>query len=529
MPEVHPDGVAGGGFRCAIPNAKRYMKRNRWTAEDVARAAYEGDLELLEALLSKGDELDLFNGDLNAHVQAEHSITKLSYTALHLASVAGQTECLELLLRAKADPHIRESMPYGRDPEEGVTALDLAKKCGWDDCVELLEQGEKSYPYGYYQPFGTGNNSKCYGCWEHGTKPSKGWYMMRPGAAQLQGLDPKKYGGELADPEDEGDDKIAAVLSAAPAQKPLPIGLLFPGQGSQYVKMMAGLKDHPVVKDMLQKANDILGYDLLKLCLEGPEAKLEETAYCQPAMFTAGLAGVEKLRGEKEEAVTRCQVMAGLSLGEYTALCAAGVMTFEDGLRLVKLRGEAMQEAAAVGKQKMLSVAGLEREKLEELCKQALAKDKGVCQIANHLFPNGFAVGGTEGAINELKDLTEKAGALQSKILKTSGAFHTPLMQPAQDKLSKALEEVLPSMQPPKFTVWMNASAEPMRPGTDPKEIVELLKRQLTNQVLWEPSMRAVIGEGVTEFYECGPQKQLKAMMKRIDPEAWKNTKNIDV
>ena len=122
---------------------------------------------------------------------------------------------------------------------------------------------------------------------------------------------------------------------------------------------------------MLEKANEILGYDILKICLEGPDEKLAETRFCQPAMFIAGLAALEKLRSEREEAVTNFQVAAGLSLGEYTALCAAGVFSFEDGLRLVKLRGEAMQAAATASKQAMLSVAGLEKPKLVELCKEA--------------------------------------------------------------------------------------------------------------------------------------------------------------
>merc|ERR1719220_504879 len=129
----------------------------------------------------------------------------------------------------------------------------------------------------------------------------------------------------------------------------------------------------PVVQDMLEKSKSILGFDVLELCMTGPEGKLEETRYCQPAMFIAGLAGVEKLRDEREEAVTKFQAAAGLSLGEYTALCAAGVFSFEDGLRLVKLRGESMQEAATQGpgKQSMLSVAGVEEAKLQSLCEQA--------------------------------------------------------------------------------------------------------------------------------------------------------------
>mmetsp|Transcript_5615 Transcript_5615/g.14963 ORF Transcript_5615/g.14963 Transcript_5615/m.14963 type:complete len:496 (-) Transcript_5615:199-1686(-) len=317
-----------------------------------------------------------------------------------------------------------------------------------------------------------------------------------------------------------------------PQRPPLPVAFLFPGQGSQYVGMLKALKDLPAVAEMLSKAKGILGYDLLDLCLKGPEAKLEETRYCQPAIFVAGLAGLEKLRGEQEDTVNRASAMAGLSLGEYTALCAAGVMTFEDGLRLVQLRGAAMQEAAEIGEQLMLSVAGLDEDKLEALCKEAESKadsPDSVCRIANHLFPQGFSVGGTEKAIMLLKELAEKEGALQAKVLKTSGAFHTPLMQPAQDHLAAALDEVLPNMKPPKHVVWMNASAEPMEPGCNPEAIVSLLKRQLTNPVLWETCIRNMIEDGITDFFEVGPMKQIKAMMKRISPEAWKKTTNVEV
>merc|ERR1711920_10738 len=296
-------------------------------------------------------------------------------------------------------------------------------------------------------------------------------------------------------------------------------------------KMMSTVKDFPKVGDMLKKAQEILGYDILDLCLKGPESKLEETKYCQPAMFIAGMAGLEKLRTENVEAVTKFQAAAGLSLGEYTALCAAGVFSFEDGLKLVKLRGEAMQEAANNSKQAMLSVAGIEKPQLTDLCKEAAKSEGGqaVCQIANELFPKGFSCAGTEKAILHLKELSEKSGALQSKILKTSGGFHTPLMNSAKDKLGKALDEMLPKMSPPKFTVYMNATAKPLSPGTDPREIVELLKKQLTSPVLWEPSVREMISAGVTEFYEVGPMKQIKAMMKRIDSKVWGNTLNIEI
>merc|ERR1712050_641097 len=217
------------------------------------------------------------------------------------------------------------------------------------------------------------------------------------------------------------------------------------------------------------------------------------------------------------------------SLGEYTALCAAGVMSFEDGLKLVKLRGEAMQEAAQTGKQLMLSVAGLEKKLLDPLVKECAAMDGEVCQISNSLFPGGFSIGGTKKAIDKLKDKCEKAGALQAKILKTGGAFHTSLMKPAQEKLSAAIEETIPRMKSPQHTVWMNATAEPVRPGCDLADVVANMKTQLTNTVLWEDSVKEMIAEGCTEFYECSPMKQMKAMMKRIDAKMWKNMTNIEV
>merc|ERR1719254_65280 len=294
---------------------------------------------------------------------------------------------------------------------------------------------------------------------------------------------------------------------------------------------MSTVKDIPAVQDMLTKASAILEYDILELCLKGPESKLEETQFCQPAMFIAGLAGVEKLRQDRPEAVERFQVAAGLSLGEYTALCAAGMFSFEDGLKLVQIRGKAMQEAAEVGKQAMLSVAGIDKAKLEALCKEAKNSEGAgaVCQIANELFPKGFSCAGTEASILKLKDLADKAGALQAKVLKTSGGFHTELMASAKEKLGTALDAMLPKMSPPIATVYMNATAQPISAGTSPKEIVEKLKMQLTNPVLWEPSVKAMIKAGVTEFYEVGPMKQIKAMMKRIDAKVWGTTFNIEV
>lgn len=209
-------------------------------------------------------------------------------------------------------------------------------------------------------------------------------------------------------------------------------------------------------------------------------------------------------------------------------MCAAGVFTFEDGLELVKVRGSAMAEAAKSRPQAMVSVAGLDQQTLERLCKeQSLGGE--VCQIANVLFPKGFSCAGTMFAIDKLKDAALKAGAMQAKLLKTSGGFHTELMKPAQIKLEEALSRLLPKMKPPRCDVYMNVTGKKVKAGTAPSELIPLLGKQLCSPVLWEPSIRLMIKDGLTEFYEVGPMKQLKAMMKRIDGEMWKNTTNVEV
>lgn len=316
---------------------------------------------------------------------------------------------------------------------------------------------------------------------------------------------------------------------AAPAARDTPpVALLFPGQGSQYVKMLTELQDNYKVKEYCSIAEKVLGYDVLSICLNGPEEKLEDTSVCQPAMYLAGMAGLEKLKVISPEAAESPGAVAGLSLGEYTALCCAGVFTFEQGMELVKIRAEAMAEAAKIKPQAMLSVAGLDMEVLDKLCKEQAVGGE-VCQVANQLFPKGFACAGTKAAVQALQNAVLKAGAMQAKMLKTSGGFHTELMRPAQEKLEKALKDLEPSMKPPTCDVYMNVTGKKIAAGTSPKAIVPLLADQLCSTVLWEQSVKQLVADGVTDFYEVGPMKQLKAMMKRIDPSSWARTMNVDV
>merc|ERR1712224_911976 len=178
----------------------------------------------------------------------------------------------------------------------------------------------------------------------------------------------------------------------------------------------------------------------------------------------------------------------------------------------------------------MVSIAGLKESVVKELCEAAKKDPDDVCQISNVLFPNGFSCGGTAAAVERLRETAlGTEGCLQSKMLKVGGGFHTKLMQSAKEKLQVALQEALPNMKSPRCDVYMNVTGRKIPPATQPSEIVNMLGDQLVSPVQWEPICHAMIDDKITEFYECGPMKQLKAMMKRIDFSAFEKTTNIDV
>jgi [acyl-carrier-protein] S-malonyltransferase len=316
----------------------------------------------------------------------------------------------------------------------------------------------------------------------------------------------------------------------------LPVAILFPGQGSQYVGMLKDVKDLEPCKKLIDSASEILGYNILDLCMNGPEEKLEETKYCQPALFLANACALEKLRMEKPEVVERASATAGLSLGEYNSLWYAGVVSFEDCMRIVRVRADAMHEEAKKKPQGMISVAGLSGPVLEDLCVRA-AQQAGtnkdgsecLCVVSNHLFPKGYTCSGDKAALAELKKLADEAGALQARELKTAGAFHTKYMEPAGLKLLKSLRAKVTDMNFPKCDMYMNVRGAPQRMGTDPRELNYDLAAQVASPVLWQEGIEEMIKNGITEFYECGPQKQLKAMMKRINQDVWPNTFNVHV
>lgn len=266
----------------------------------------------------------------------------------------------------------------------------------------------------------------------------------------------------------------------------------------------------PAARALYDRAAEVLGYDLAKLCFKGPAEELDSTVRSQPALFVTSLAAVEALRAEAPDVVLACEATAGLSLGEYTAMVFAGVMEFEDGLRLVQKRGAAMQEAADATPSGMVSVLGLERVEVEALCKKARGGE--VLEIANLLCPGNIAISGTNAACERAAEMAQSFGAMRAMPLAVAGAFHTVIMKPAESTLAEALADV--PMQPPRIPVVANLDA---RPHDDPEEIRKLLMRQVLEPVQWEDSMRYLLAQGFDQFYEVGPGRVLRGLLRRID------------
>lgn len=266
----------------------------------------------------------------------------------------------------------------------------------------------------------------------------------------------------------------------------------------------------PAAKALFDRAADILGYDLLALCAAGPEERLNATEFSQPALYVCSLAALEKLKAESPDVVSDCVVTAGLSLGEYTALAFAGALDFDAGLRIVQERGRAMQAASDAAPSGMVSVLGLERERIDELCD--IARGEQVLQVANLLCPGNIVVSGSKEACQRLGPLAEEAGAMKVIPLAVAGAFHTSLMESAVARLTAALAKV--EIRSPRIPVLLNVDAQA---HSDPAEIRTLLTRQVVNPVLWETTMRRLSEYGVEKCYEIGPGRVLAGLFKRID------------
>lgn len=296
------------------------------------------------------------------------------------------------------------------------------------------------------------------------------------------------------------------------------VTFMFPGQGAQFVGMCAEVCDEaPVAKALFDEASEILGYDLLQRCTDGPKELLDSTEVSQPAIFVASMAAVEKLRQEQgQEAVDSATCAMGLSLGEYSALCFAGALSFADGVRITKARGEAMQAASDKAASSMASVIGLSKEKVVELCEVATEKSGEKVQIANFLCNGNYAVSGSSQAVDVVAEIAKpEYGARMVVKLAVAGAFHTDFMAPAVSSLEDVLSSI--EIKKPNIPVISNVDA---KAHSDPETIKKLLATQVTSPVQWETSLENVLDAGFERAVELGPGKVTAGILKRVNRRA---------
>ncbi len=285
---------------------------------------------------------------------------------------------------------------------------------------------------------------------------------------------------------------------------------LFPGQGAQYLGMGAALCDKfPPAFQRFQQASQILGYDLLEICKNGPVDQLNSTAFSQPAIYVSSLAALDLLNSEDPQASQGCKITAGLSLGEYTALTFAGAISFADGVALVKERGEAMQAASEKSPSGMLSVIGAEKQQIAQICEEA--GKVGLIKMANFLCPGNIVVSGDDQACLMFEKIASEKGIRTIK-LAVAGAFHTSIMEPALERLAKILGTT--SIASTNVPVLANVDA---LEHSDPVSIKNKLARQVVEPVLWENCIRKILDSGVEKLYEVGPGRVLAGLAKRIN------------
>jgi len=285
-------------------------------------------------------------------------------------------------------------------------------------------------------------------------------------------------------------------------------GFLFPGQGAQYVGMGKSLCERfPAARAIFERANRLLGFDLARICFDGPAEELTKTDISQPAILACSMAALAAMGNPP------CTASAGLSLGEYTALVSAGAIDFDLAVPLVHDRGRWMQEACDERPGTMASIIALDRASVERAAADASAA--GTVAIANINCPGQIVISGEIAAVDKACEIARQLGAKMAIKLNVAGAFHSPLMEPARLKLAQRLESV--EIREPRFTVVSNVTGKPVQ---SPGQIRDHLARQVTNPVLWEDGMRYLLGTGIREFAEIGPGKVLAGLMKRIDPSA---------
>ncbi len=284
---------------------------------------------------------------------------------------------------------------------------------------------------------------------------------------------------------------------------------VFPGQGAQFSGMGKDLYEtNETAKNLFDKANEILGFEITKIMFEGTADELKQTKVTQPAVFLHSVISAICMGDAFQP-----DMVGGHSLGEFSALVAAGALSFEDGLRLVSKRAMAMQKACEAAPSTMAAIIGLPDDKIEEICKQ-INKEGYVVVPANYNNPGQLVISGNIEAVNEACEALKAAGAKRALVLPVGGAFHSPLMQPAKDELQAAIEQT--EFKTPKCPVYQNVDA---KAHTNPEEIKQNLIAQLTAPVKWTYEVQAMIAAGADDFTECGPGKALQGMIAKINKE----------
>lgn len=282
---------------------------------------------------------------------------------------------------------------------------------------------------------------------------------------------------------------------------------VFPGQGAQFVGMGKDLYEtNALAKKYFDRADEILGFKITEIMFNGTDEQLKETKVTQPAVFLHSVIQALCLGDSFNPAM-----VAGHSLGEFSALVASGALDFEDGLRLVASRANAMQKACEINSGTMAAIIGLPDEKVEEIC-ASVSSEGDIVVAANYNCPGQLVISGNVNAVNAACEKLKEDGAKRALPLKVSGAFHSPLMQPAKDELQAAIEKT--TFKTPKCPVYQNVDA---KPHTDAEEIKLNLIAQLTSPVRWTASVQTMIHDGADDFTECGPGKALQGMIGRID------------
>ena len=285
---------------------------------------------------------------------------------------------------------------------------------------------------------------------------------------------------------------------------------IFPGQGSQFSGMGKMLYDsNTQAKELFEQANDILGFRISEIMFSGTDDELKQTKVTQPAVFLHSVIAYKTIEGAKPDMV------AGHSLGEFSALVANGALSFEDALKLVSIRAQAMQKACEINPSTMAAVLALADDKVEEICKQVQDETGEIVVAANYNCPGQLVISGSIKGIEIACERMKAAGAKRALVLPVGGAFHSPLMAPAKEELAAAIDSTIFNI--PSCPVYQNVVAKAV---TDPVEIKKNLVDQLTGAVRWTQSVQAMVADGATQFTEVGPGKVLQGLVQKIHKEA---------